>query len=264
VIYALPDEAAAGHPAACRGQHGAQAIEASGLLQKHPEIDLAKNKIGIFGKLTKPDAVLRDQDRVEIYRPLIADPKEVRKQRAAAGKVMKKGAGDERGRIRAARLAGAYSGNSPSTPAQLACTSFGDLLRCAARHRGSSARPCCRASPRVRRTPGPAASACALAVFLFCAPRAVPCRPSRRFLRLLLTLAKLHLAVGQRLAGGRLARRRRCLDLALLPVTLPVGGRSEITVGCFHPAIDRSGLAQQCASAGVTAARAKRFMVIQR
>jgi putative ubiquitin-RnfH superfamily antitoxin RatB of RatAB toxin-antitoxin module len=43
--------------------------------------------------LTKPDTVLRDQDRVEIYRPLIADPKEVRKQRAAEGKVMKKGAG---------------------------------------------------------------------------------------------------------------------------------------------------------------------------
>jgi putative ubiquitin-RnfH superfamily antitoxin RatB of RatAB toxin-antitoxin module len=64
------------------------------LLQKHPEIDLARNKIGIFGKLSKADAVLRDQDRVEIYRPLIADPKEVRKQRAAEGKVMKKGAGE--------------------------------------------------------------------------------------------------------------------------------------------------------------------------
>lgn len=72
-----------------------QAIEASGLLHKHPEIDLAKNKLGVFAKLVKPDAVLRDRDRVEIYRPLIADPKEVRKQRAAEGKVMKKGAGEE-------------------------------------------------------------------------------------------------------------------------------------------------------------------------
>lgn len=71
-----------------------QAIEASGLLQKHPEIDLAKNKLGVFAKLAKPDAALRDRDRVEIYRPLIADPKEVRKQRAAEGKVMKKGAGE--------------------------------------------------------------------------------------------------------------------------------------------------------------------------
>lgn len=72
-----------------------QAIEASGLLEKYPEIDLAKNKLGIFAKLAKADGVLRDKDRVEIYRPLIADPKEVRKQRAAEGKVMKKGAGDE-------------------------------------------------------------------------------------------------------------------------------------------------------------------------
>lgn len=71
-----------------------QALEASGLLEKHPEIDLKKNKFGIFAKLSKADSVLRDRDRVEIYRPLIADPKEVRKQRAAEGKVMKKGAGD--------------------------------------------------------------------------------------------------------------------------------------------------------------------------
>lgn len=71
-----------------------QAVDASGLLLKHPEIDLAKTKFGIFAKLVKPDAVLRDRDRVEIYRPLIADPKEVRKQRAAEGKAMKKGAGD--------------------------------------------------------------------------------------------------------------------------------------------------------------------------
>ena len=71
-----------------------QAVEASGLLEKHPEIDLKKNKFGVWNKLAKLDAVLRDKDRVEIYRPLIADPKEVRKQRAAEGKVMKKGAGD--------------------------------------------------------------------------------------------------------------------------------------------------------------------------
>lgn len=70
-----------------------QAIEASGLLQRYPEIDLTKAKLGIYGKLSKPDTALRDKDRVEIYRPLIADPKEVRKQRAAEGKVMKKGGG---------------------------------------------------------------------------------------------------------------------------------------------------------------------------
>jgi putative ubiquitin-RnfH superfamily antitoxin RatB of RatAB toxin-antitoxin module len=71
-----------------------EAIERSGLLAEFPEIDLTKNKLGIWNKLAKPDAVLRDKDRVEIYRPLIADPKEVRRQRAAEGKVMKKGGGD--------------------------------------------------------------------------------------------------------------------------------------------------------------------------
>jgi uncharacterized protein len=71
-----------------------RAIDASGLLQKHPEIDLAKlNKLGVFAKLVKADTLLRDKDRVEIYRPLIADPKEVRRKRAEEGKVMKKGGG---------------------------------------------------------------------------------------------------------------------------------------------------------------------------
>jgi putative ubiquitin-RnfH superfamily antitoxin RatB of RatAB toxin-antitoxin module len=69
-----------------------EAVLRSGLCGRFPEIDLAKNRIGVFGKLVKPDTVLRDRDRVEIYRPLIADPKDVRKQRAAEGKVMKKGA----------------------------------------------------------------------------------------------------------------------------------------------------------------------------
>jgi len=67
------------------------AIKASGITEKFPDIDLSKNQIGIFGKLTKLDTPLRHLDRVEIYRALIADPKEVRKQRAADGKSMKKG-----------------------------------------------------------------------------------------------------------------------------------------------------------------------------
>ena len=71
-----------------------QALEASGLLAKFPEIDIKKNKFGIWNKLSKLDSLLRNQDRIEIYRPLIADPKEVRNQRAAEGKVMKKGAGE--------------------------------------------------------------------------------------------------------------------------------------------------------------------------
>jgi putative ubiquitin-RnfH superfamily antitoxin RatB of RatAB toxin-antitoxin module len=94
VIYALPNKQEIIARKLPVGTTARQAIEASGLLLKYPEIDLAKNKLGVFAKLTKPDAVLRDGDRVEIYRPLIADPKEVRKQRAAEGKVMKKGAGE--------------------------------------------------------------------------------------------------------------------------------------------------------------------------
>lgn len=71
-----------------------QAIAASGILEKYPEIDLGRNKVGIFSKLCKLDAPLRDGDRVEIYRPLIADPKEVRKHRVSEGKAMKKGTGE--------------------------------------------------------------------------------------------------------------------------------------------------------------------------
>jgi len=70
------------------------AVKQSGISAKFPEINLAENKIGIFGKLPQLDTVIRDKDRIEIYRPLIADPKEVRRQRAEAGKVMKKGGGD--------------------------------------------------------------------------------------------------------------------------------------------------------------------------
>jgi len=70
-----------------------KAIQLSGLLEHYPEIDLGKtNKVGIFGKLAKLDRVLQEGDRAEIYRPLIADPKEVRRKRAAEGKVMTKGA----------------------------------------------------------------------------------------------------------------------------------------------------------------------------
>jgi len=57
------------------------AIEASGLLQSLPQIELGR--AGIWGRPVSPETRLRDQDRVEIYRPLIADPKEVRRMRAA-------------------------------------------------------------------------------------------------------------------------------------------------------------------------------------
>lgn len=95
VVYALPDHAEVVRLTLSAGATVGQAVEASGLRARHPEIDPdGANKLGIFAKLTKPDTVLRDKDRVEIYRPLIADPKAVRKKRADEGKVMKKGGGD--------------------------------------------------------------------------------------------------------------------------------------------------------------------------
>lgn len=60
-----------------------QIIELSGVLQQFPEIDLSKQKVGIFGKVTKLDAVANDGDRVEIYRQITADPKQVKRRRTS-------------------------------------------------------------------------------------------------------------------------------------------------------------------------------------
>jgi len=94
VAYALPHEQVILKTVISEGGTVADAIKHSGILVSYPEIDIAVNKFGVFGKMTKAAAVLRAGDRVEIYRPLIADPKEVRRQRAAEGKRMKKGGGD--------------------------------------------------------------------------------------------------------------------------------------------------------------------------
>ena len=69
------------------------AIEQSGVLAKCPEIDLAVHRVGVFGKLQDLDRVLEDGERVEIYRPLTADPKEARKRRAEEGKPLRRGGG---------------------------------------------------------------------------------------------------------------------------------------------------------------------------
>jgi len=94
VVYALPAEQVLLKSEVPQGTTIAEAVKLSGILGKFPEIDLEKGKFGIFGKLSKIDTVLREKDRIEIYRPLIADPKEVRRKRAEEGKVMKKGGGD--------------------------------------------------------------------------------------------------------------------------------------------------------------------------
>lgn len=94
VAYAKPEEQVILTVSVPEGTTALQAVEKSGVLTRFPEIDPAKMKLGIFGKLSKADTVVREHDRVEIYRPLIADPKEVRRKRAEEGKVMKKGGGD--------------------------------------------------------------------------------------------------------------------------------------------------------------------------
>jgi putative ubiquitin-RnfH superfamily antitoxin RatB of RatAB toxin-antitoxin module len=92
IAYALPDKQAILTLQVDYGTTIQEAIAQSDIAEMFPGIDLEKCKVGIFGKLRKPDDVLSAGDRIEIYRPLIADPKEVRRQRAAQGKVMKKGA----------------------------------------------------------------------------------------------------------------------------------------------------------------------------
>ncbi|MGA7817539.1 RnfH family protein [Caballeronia sp.] len=87
VCYALPD----GQSVFCalslaEGATVREAIEASGLLGRFPEIDLDVQKVGVFGKIRQLDAVLADLDRVEIYRPLKFDPKVARQRRVEKGR----------------------------------------------------------------------------------------------------------------------------------------------------------------------------------
>ncbi|WP_018138065.1 MULTISPECIES: RnfH family protein [unclassified Thioalkalivibrio] len=93
VAYARPDRQVILPLVVPEGTTVDAALRQSEIDAQFPEIDLENAKVGIFGKLTRRDTVLRPKDRIEIYRPLIADPKEVRRQRA--GKNRKKpGKGD--------------------------------------------------------------------------------------------------------------------------------------------------------------------------
>jgi uncharacterized protein len=82
VAYALPEKQYLRRVTLEEGATVEQAIHASGLLALRTDIDLAKNKVGIYSRPVKLTDLLSDGDRVEIYRPLIADPKELRRQRA--------------------------------------------------------------------------------------------------------------------------------------------------------------------------------------
>ncbi len=88
VAYALPQKQYLQRVTLEEGATVEQAILASGILTLRDDIDLAKNKVGIYSRPVKLLDVVQDGDRVEIYRPLIADPKELRRQRAekSAGK----------------------------------------------------------------------------------------------------------------------------------------------------------------------------------
>ena len=82
VAYAWPDRQALLQVSVPPDASVREAIDASGILTQFPEIDLGTSRVGVFSRLTTLDAPLRPGDRVEIYRPLIADPKQVRRERA--------------------------------------------------------------------------------------------------------------------------------------------------------------------------------------
>ena len=91
VAYAEPEKQLIVPVNVDAGTTAGGAIVQSGIMMEFPQLDIEKSKVGVFGKMMAMTAVLNDGDRVEIYRPLIADPKEIRRKRAAEGKVTKKG-----------------------------------------------------------------------------------------------------------------------------------------------------------------------------
>lgn len=84
VCHALPDSIFLRTLTVPAGTTIEQAVAQSGLLQAIPGIDLAINMVGIYGKKKALDTVLHEHDRVEVYRPLQADPKEARRRRASS------------------------------------------------------------------------------------------------------------------------------------------------------------------------------------
>jgi putative ubiquitin-RnfH superfamily antitoxin RatB of RatAB toxin-antitoxin module len=86
VVYALPHEQRVITEVVDKGLTVEEIIKQSGILEMYPEIDLGKNKVGVFSRNVKLDAKVRDKDRIEIYRPLLADPKEIRRKRAEQAK----------------------------------------------------------------------------------------------------------------------------------------------------------------------------------
>ena len=82
VVYALREEQVLVALEVAEGTTARQAIERSGILRRFPDLDPENVPLGIFGRVAGPDALLKDGDRVEVYRPLVADPKDARRIRA--------------------------------------------------------------------------------------------------------------------------------------------------------------------------------------
>jgi putative ubiquitin-RnfH superfamily antitoxin RatB of RatAB toxin-antitoxin module len=97
VAYALPEKQVILPVNVELGTTIGGAIVQSGIMMEFPELDIEHSDVGIFGKAAAMTTVLSDGDRVEIYRPLIADPKEVRRKRAAEGKATRKGGSTDKG-----------------------------------------------------------------------------------------------------------------------------------------------------------------------
>lgn len=91
LVYALPDQQELIAMTVNKGTTVEQAIHQSGILGEFPEIDLTKNKVGVFSRVVKLEQELRAGDRIEIYRPLLLDPKEIRQQRAEKAKLKRNG-----------------------------------------------------------------------------------------------------------------------------------------------------------------------------
>lgn len=86
VVYALPYKQVVLTLKVAEEAQVGQIIEQSGILQQFPEIDLETNMVGVFGRQVKLESQLRAGDRIEIYRPLLADPKDIRRKRAEQAK----------------------------------------------------------------------------------------------------------------------------------------------------------------------------------
>src|SRR5262249_33703534 len=82
IVYALPERATEIELSLASGSTIADALEKSGLAALHPEVDLTRCPVGAFGRRVRRDRMLADGDRVEVYRPLVADPKDARRRRA--------------------------------------------------------------------------------------------------------------------------------------------------------------------------------------